>query len=85
MYLHLGQDVLVRKRDVIGIFDIETTTVERSTRDFLARAERESRVTTLTSELPRSFVLTQEQGVLRVYIGQIATATLRRRMENDMA
>ena len=29
MYLHLGQDVVVRSRDIIGIFDIENTSVSK--------------------------------------------------------
>ena len=38
MYLHLGQSVVVPFRDVIGIFDLDTTTDSRITREFLKRA-----------------------------------------------
>ena len=38
MYLHLGQSVVDPFRDVIGIFDLDTTTASRLTRDFLSRA-----------------------------------------------
>ena len=30
MYLHLGQETVVRERDIIGIFDLDNTTVSRS-------------------------------------------------------
>ena len=33
MYLHLGQDVVVRSRDIIGIFDIENTSVSKITKE----------------------------------------------------
>ena len=39
MYLHLGQDYIVRTQDVVGIFDIDTTSTGKRTREFLARAE----------------------------------------------
>ncbi|MBQ3391654.1 MAG: DUF370 domain-containing protein [Clostridia bacterium] len=82
MYLHLGKDVVVRAADVIGIFNLETSTVGPITRGFLATAERDSRVTNVSPELPKSFILTLEKGVERVYISQISPATLQKRLEN---
>ena len=35
MYLHLGQDTVVKKKDIIGIFDMDTTTVSKISRDYL--------------------------------------------------
>ena len=40
MYLHLGQDVVVRKEFIIGIFDLDNTTSSHITRKFLADAEK---------------------------------------------
>ncbi len=59
MYLHLGQGVMVRDRDMIGIFDLDNTTWSFRTRRFLERAEREGRVAALGDDLPRSFVLAE--------------------------
>ena len=44
VYIHLGLGVVVREEDVIGIFDLENTTVSKTTRDFLKRAEAENLV-----------------------------------------
>lgn len=79
MYLHLGQETVVRLRDIIGIFDIETSSVGRETRWFLSRAEKNMLVTNVSNDLPKSFVLCNDNGVTRVYISQISTATLKRR------
>ena len=38
MYLHLGSSVVIRQRDVVGIFDLDNTTSSRITRDFLTQA-----------------------------------------------
>ncbi len=61
MYLHLGQGVMVRDRDMIGIFDLDNTTWSFRTRRLLDRAEREGRVTAVGDDLPRSFVVVQER------------------------
>ena len=50
-------------KDVIGIFDLETTTTGELTRAYLKNAERQSQVTNVSPELPKSFILTRENGV----------------------
>ena len=79
MYLHLGKSTVVRHDDIVGIFDIENTTVMRATRDFLSRAERAGRVVNVSSELPGSFVICAGEGPETVYISQISPATLKKR------
>ena len=77
MYLHLGQNVMVRNQDVIGIFDLDNTTWSFRTRRFLEQAEREGRVVTVGDDLPRSFILTQKgDQPPMVYITQLTPATL---------
>ena len=77
MYLHLGQNVMVRSRDVIGIFDLDNTTWSFRTRRFLERAEREGRVMSLGEDLPRSFVLAEgRDGVPVVYLTPLSSAAL---------
>ena len=34
MFLHIGGDTVVRTGDIIGIFDMDTSTVGKATRDF---------------------------------------------------
>ncbi|HJB98326.1 MAG TPA: DUF370 domain-containing protein [Candidatus Acutalibacter pullicola] len=79
MYLHLGQDVIVNERTIVGVFDMDNSTVSRHTRAFLARAQREGRVVNVSLELPKSFIVCEENGRETVYISQISTATLLRR------
>lgn len=53
MYLHLGQDVVVRSRDIVGIFDIENTSVSKITKEYLTNQEKKHRVLNVSSELPK--------------------------------
>ena len=79
MYLHLGQDTVIKLRDIIGIFDLDKSTISKQTRDFLSRAERNGQVINVTSELPKSFVLCNKDHKYVVYISQISTTTLLKR------
>lgn len=79
MYLFLGGDVSVWENDIIGVFDMDNTTVAKSTREFLSRNQKENKVINVTYDLPRSFCLTSENGSENVYISQLAPATLKKR------
>ena len=79
MYLHLGQDLVVRASQVVAIFDLENATIAKTTRVFLARAEKAGQVVNVTDDLPKSFVLCEEGGQVRVYITQVSSSTLRKR------
>lgn len=84
-YLHLGGDVVVRTRDIVGIFDMEKTTESAISRRFLADAEKGGRVYTVSYELPKAYVVTaEEDGSETVYVTQVSAATLRRRMKKGM-
>ena len=57
MYLHLGRDYVLNDRDVIGIFNLETTTISPRGREFLNYAQKHGAVVSLSDELPQSYVL----------------------------
>lgn len=81
MYLYLGQETVVRTRDIIGIFDLETCSVSRLTKAYLAGAQKSGAVVAVSDELPKSFVVGASEKKARqtVFLSQISTATLKKR------
>ena len=80
MYLHVGQNTVIRTGEIIGIFDMETSTLSQTTRQVLARAEKEGKVVNVSMEMPKYFLLCKnEKGEMTCYITQISTATLLKR------
>ena len=84
MYLHLGQDVLVREKDVIAILDLETTTtISRITKDFLRTSEEEGRVKDVApGQIPKAFVICQNETQNVVYVTNISAKALLGRVES---
>ena len=80
MYLSIGNDLAVRDRSIIGIFDMDNTTTSKRTREFLAQAEQNGEVVPC-DDLPKSFVLTAEYGLDRVYLTSLSAATLEKRLK----
>lgn len=80
MYMHLGEATVVRLDEVIGIFDIDNTTVSKSTRDFLNLFEKRKEVINVSYELPKSFIVcSNKRKEKKVYISQISSTTLNKR------
>lgn len=84
MYLHAGQDFIVNTRDIIGVFDLDTSTdagqKPKLTDEFFRRAQNEGAVVDISGAMPKSFILTDFSGET-VYISQLSTAALKRRAE----
>lgn len=80
MYLNIGSDMAVREKSIIGIFDMDNTSTSRRTREFLERSEKEGQVVPC-DDLPKSFVLTAEYGLNRVYLTSLNASTLERRIK----
>lgn len=79
MYIPIGSDMAVRDRSIVGIFDLDNCSYEKRTREFLTKAEQNGEVVPVTDDLPKSFILTSEYGMTRIYLVQFNSATLEKR------
>lgn len=75
MFIHLGENTVITDKEIIGIFDMDTSTVNKATRDYLSRAEKNGRVEYVNFDLPKSFVVTDDT----VYVSPLNTSTIYKR------
>ncbi len=80
MYIHLGENTVINGEDIIGIFDLDNTTVMKSTREYLKNASKNKKVINVSYELPKSFTVTAEDGY-SVYISLLNVQTIVRRVK----
>ena len=81
IYLNVGSGKSIRERDIIGIFDMDTSTVSPVTRKLLSEADKQKRTETPSYEIPKSFVLYRaENGETKVCFSQFSSASLFGRM-----
>ncbi len=83
MYLHIGNRKSVKKKNIIGIFDLDTSTVTKTGKDFIARLERAGAVEYDDDDLPRSFVLVDEDGISKVRLSRISSKGLLARVNEE--
>ena len=84
VYCHLGRDYVVNTRDVLGIFNLETTTVSPRGRAFLENVQKNGAVVSVSEALPKSYVLTDEP-VETVYLSDLSPAVMERRFARGAA
>lgn len=82
MYLHLGENTVVRTDNIIGIFDLDNTSTSKWTKQYLSNATKKGRVINVSMELPKSYVVCNEKDEIKVYISQISSQTLMKRKSN---
>lgn len=79
-FLHIGQNVMLPEKRIIGIFDLDITSQSKRTRTFLKKAEEEGVVVSVTEDIPKSFLICDHPYHRQiVYISQLNTQTLQKR------
>ena len=59
--------------------DMETTTVSKSTKEFLTVAEEEGFVESISNEIPKSFIITEVDKKSKIFLSPISSITLQKR------
>lgn len=83
MYLHLGSGAVVPTESIVGVFDLDNTSQSHITRKYLTAAEKAGQVINVAEDIPKSYVVCQDAGGIRVYLSQMATQTLLKRANEN--
>ena len=83
MYLHAGNNKIIREKDIIGIFDVDNCTLSSVTRKYLSEAEKQGNVISAKDEIPKSFILYKENDKYMICFSQISSSALLGRTENN--
>jgi len=87
MYLHAGNNKLIRTKDIIGIFDMDNATMEADTRTFLKHVQRDGALEISKNEIPKSFILydkNKNRKQTAVCISQLSTVSLASRIKKKL-
>lgn len=76
MYLRISNEFVVPKNEIIGIFDMDNTTISRQGRDFLPEAEKNGQLIYSADDLPKSYVVTERDGRVLVYLSSFSSKLL---------
>ena len=84
MYIGIGQDTVIKDKDILGIFDLDNTTVSKATREYIITASKNGECVTVSfEELPKSFIVTADKNGRNVYISPFNTSTIFKRVKGQ--
>jgi len=72
MFVHITKEKFIRQKDIIGVFDLDTSTVSNVTKSFLSRADKNNKTVGINT-LPKSFVLTGDKKDYKIYFSSSMT------------
>ena len=82
IYLNAGAGKSIREKDIIGIFDMDTSTVSPISRKFLSDAEKAKMTEFPSYEIPKSFIVYKnENDEIKVCFSQFSSTSLLGRVE----
>ncbi len=86
VFLHIGHGKSIKSRDIVGIFDMDTSTVSKVTRDFLVKAQKNEQVINTTTEIPKAYILTckNKERKPKIIVSQLAVQTLNERLKRKI-
>ena len=79
MYIHIGGDISLPHDKIIGIFDIEKTSVNKEVNSYLQKLQKQGRIYYVSYDMPKSFVVMEKM----VYITNVSVFTLKKRMNRE--
>lgn len=82
MYINLGNAFCIKAEEIIGVFDFESSTISKRTRNYLKIAQEQNDIINISLDLPKSFVITGKKSEQKVYLSPLSTATILKRMSN---
>ncbi|MDQ0415187.1 extracellular matrix regulator RemB [Mesobacillus stamsii] len=77
MYMHVGEEVLVRTKDIIAIIAMESVSFSMFMEEFIAKQDRE--IVQLTKGSIKSIIVTDNQ----IYYSPLASGTLKKRSQKS--
>lgn len=80
MYVNIGGDMAVRDKSIVGIFDLDGCSMSKKTMEYLQDAEQNGALLNVTEDIPKTFLVTEEYGLEKVYFTQLSAATIEKRV-----
>ncbi len=83
MFLHIGNGVSIKIEDIIGIFDLDTSTVSKITKSYINKNEKKGLIEYTDFDLPRSFVLFGNKKQSKIKLSRISSVGLKQRIDGE--
>ena len=79
MYLHIGKDFIINKKDIIGIFNIEYIKNTKEYKAMYKNLEEKNNLINVSDKQNKTFILLENNKKIKAYITNIGSNTIGKR------
>lgn len=80
MYLHIGKDFIINKKNIIAIFNIDYVKNTKEYKAMYKQLEENNDIIVISEKKEVSFILTEENNTKKAYITNIGVNTIAKRL-----
>jgi hypothetical protein len=81
MFLHIGTDVEILKKDIIAIMDLDSIYLSKTSMDFFDNYKKKGKVYSISEDKPKSIVIVNNNKDTSIYLSPISSVTLQKRID----
>ncbi len=81
MFLHIGNDIIIKKNDIVGIFELDGKITTKDIKKYLNDMQKKNRLVSAGYDLPKSFIITENEEGEKVYLSHISVSSLQKRCD----
>ncbi len=78
MYLHIGKEKMINRKDIIFILDYKGLKENKIFNEFFENIKKEN-IKDISENNPKTIVITKEENAIKAYISNISSNTLANR------
>ena len=79
MYLHIGKDFVIKKKDIIGIFNIDYIKNTKEYKSMYRNLEEKNNLINVSEKQEKTFILLENNRNIKGYITNIGSNTIGKR------
>lgn len=79
MYLHIGNNIVIKNEDIIAILNIDKIKTNKYFNNFIEKIMEENRIVNISEEKGKSIIIVEENKKIKAYISNISSVTLAKR------
>lgn len=83
MYLHIGKDIVLKKEQIIGMFNVESILDTKEFNIIIEKLKNENSITDISNGEPKTLILYKQKDNLCGVISNVSSNSLGKRNKND--
>ena len=84
MYVHIGNDNIIKKDEIVAILNLELLLEEKKLEDIIKKINLEGKIINISDSVKKSLIIVKNNNEQIGYVTNISSITLAKRIQKDI-